>query len=457
MFKLLGLSPDAWEREQRPGATSARGYHFQDAALTWLAVLGVTGASAVGAIVPEGSDDARVLLDEQLVDVQVKSRQPHLGAVGPAVLAGWVLALAKRSPRGRGVTHEAAARLVLIVEHGVPDTGLEQVAAKVSAARTILLEGLRERITAAESDALLDRLHLVAIRDPLDAAAAALAVARSQNPAAARLAVQHLVAAIVRCQDHNALPGRTMAALTLTDCTSIIERALELINLDSLERALRAGLCETVDFSNPDHDDRYVLGVATTPAHVAAGLVIERPASVEQILAALSAKRRVVIAGPSGSGKSAVAWLSVYASRHQVRWYRIRELQSSGAVAAIDGLARSLEASDDARVGFVVDDIGRHGVGAWDALVDELAYRPGVLLLGTVREQDLHDVRSRPSLEIVRPALDEELAEGLWGALREQGATSLAVLARTVRARRRARAGIHGATHHRSANRRDPG
>jgi hypothetical protein len=421
---LLGLSPDAWEQEQRRGAISARGYHFQDAVLTWLAVLGVVRAWPVDAAVPEGGDDARLVVDGALIDVQVKSRQPHLAAVGCAELAGWVAALAKprRAVEG-GVTHDPAARLVLIVEQGVPETGFDQVAAGVAPARALLREGLRGQMESEEIDALLARLHLVTIRDPLEAAASALSEARILNAAAARLAVQRLAAAMVVCQDHNAQPGRTPAGLMLTDATSIVERAIELVDVASLEEALRVGVCEAVDFTDPDRDERYLLGVATTPAHVAAGLVIERPGTVGDVVDALDAKRRVLVAGPSGAGKSAVAWLTVYAMRHRIRWYRIRDLRSDRAVAAIDRFARSIEASDAAPVGFVVDDLGRKGVPAWDALVAEFSYRPGVLLLGTVREQDLHDVRTRPSLQIVRPTLDEELAEGLWSALRERGET----------------------------------
>ena len=75
-------------------------------------------------------------------------------------------------------------------------------------------------------------------------------------------------------------------------------------------------------------------------------------------------------------------------------------------------------------MGFVVDDVGRHGASAWDALVEEVSQRSGILLLGTVRELDLHDLHSVTSLQIVRPSLDERLAEDLWEVLRTSGETS---------------------------------
>ena len=117
LFQLLGLSADAWEKEQRRGAISGRGYHFQDAVLSWLAVLGVTERWPVHVVVPEAGDDARLLVDGALVDVQVKSRQAHLSAVGSTELVGWVTALARRRRQAAGNdAHEAAARLVLVVE-----------------------------------------------------------------------------------------------------------------------------------------------------------------------------------------------------------------------------------------------------------------------------------------------------------------------------------------------------
>jgi hypothetical protein len=424
-FELIGLSPDAWELQQRRGAIAGRGFHFQDAALTWLAVLGVTGEWPVGAVVPEGHEDGRLLLDGASADVQIKSRQAHLAAVGPAQLAEWVTALARRPRAASGdATHAPAARLVLVVEHGVPETGLEHVASDVPALRAMLQRRLEEQLGPAESEALLARLHVVTIRDPLQTAAGALARTRKLSPAVARLAVQRLAAAMAAYQDRNAEPGRTPAALVLTDAVTIIEHAVELVDLDALEHALRAGLCEAVDFNDPDPDERYLLGVATTPGHVAAGVVIERSGSVGEVTRGLDAKRRVLIAGPSGAGKSAVAWLAVHATRHSIRWYRIRDLRPQDSVAAIDRFARSLEASDSAPVGFVVDDLGHHGVAAWDAIVGELSYRPGVLILGTLREQDLHDVSSRPLLQVVRPTLDEALAQELWSTLRDRGQTS---------------------------------
>jgi len=180
-FELVGLSPEAWEREQRRGAISARGYHFQDAVFAWLMTLGVTREWPVGALVPEGRDDARLRCAGALVDVQVESRQPHLPPVSRSELAGWVQTLASSPEVVAGVALHAASErlvLVLVVEHGIPMTGLDRVAAEIPETAAALRASLSGRMDANEMEALLARLHLVAIREPLDAAKVALADAR---------------------------------------------------------------------------------------------------------------------------------------------------------------------------------------------------------------------------------------------------------------------------------------
>lgn len=418
VFSILGTTPEAWEQASRSGAIAGRGYHFQNAALTWLAVLGIAGRWPVQTVIPEGRDDGTLSVQNEAVDVQIKSRQAHRGAVSASTLAGWLAALADRRS-----SVDPAARLLLIVERGVPETGLTLVARDVAAVRGFVQQSLAELRSPERAQDLLARVFIVALPQPLVAASVALADERGLPLAVARLAVQRVAGALAQCQDLNAERSRLPAALTLTDAQNLIDRVVELVDYDALEDALRAGICEAVDFSKPDRDERYLLGVATTPAHVAAGVVIDRPALVSELSDALDAQRRLLITGPSGSGKSAAAWLTVHATRHRIRWYRVRTLRPSGAVAAIDRLARALEPSVSAPVGFVVDDVGRVGSAAWDALIDELAHRPGVVALGTTRELDLADLRRLTDVGVRRVGLDDALAEELWQQLSDRGDT----------------------------------
>ena len=89
------------------------------------------------------------------------------------------------------------------------------------------------------------------------------------------------------------------------------------------ESALREGICEEVDFLTPMDEPHFYLGVDVQPGHLAAGLVVERPAARQLTLKALEARRNVLIVGPSGSGKSALMWEVARAASHVEKWFRV--------------------------------------------------------------------------------------------------------------------------------------
>ena len=62
-----------------------------------------------------------------------------------------------------------------------------------------------------------------------------------------------------------------------------------------------------------------------------------------------------------------------------------------------------------------MDDVGRTP-GPWDELTAFAAGRPGVVLLGSIREEDLPLVTGLQHVEVVRPHLDEKLAESICTA-----------------------------------------
>lgn len=418
---MLARSEELWRTRDRQGAWGGRGYHFQDAALGWLLAAGVTGSLPIGLVVPEGFDDASAQLAKAVVEVQAKSRQVHLGSVPATQLSSWVGALSRR--HAQRLAEDPARRVILIVERGVTETGLDRVAADMPELRGQLDESLGNELGDDARELILRRLHILILESPLARAAQELAEARELSPAVAALAAQRLVGAVISAHDANAVPNVRASGITVTDATALVDQTVELVDLRQLEAALAAGHCEAVDFSAADDDPRYLSGVATTPAHVTAGIVVDRPDEVAEVAAVLREGRRCLIAGPSGQGKSALAWLTVHASRHAIRWYRVRELPP-GAAPAIDRLTRSLAASAASPVGFVVDDIGRLGPPAWDGLVEEFRHRPGVLMLGTCREEDVHDLTTLPDVTVMRPRLGPALAEEIWQRLRAAGETS---------------------------------
>jgi energy-coupling factor transporter ATP-binding protein EcfA2 len=417
VFEILGVTPEEWLALPRAGARAGRGFHFQDAALTLLLVRGLLGTAKLGLLVPEGRDDATLDLDGVACDAQVKSRQPSQPDFGNSEMAKVVIEVADRRD---------ADRLLVILERGFPSTGVTRRAAGHADVRERLAPALVRRCGADRAEALLDRLSIVVEPDPLGAATAELATTRGVHPELAGLVVRSLCAAVATCVDRNALADGHPAALAVTDAAAIVDRTVELVDVAALDAALERGLCEAVEFTRTAATEEYLRGAATTPAHVASGLVLDRPTTVNEISAELFSRRRVLLTGPSGSGKSALVWLTVHATRHTVRWYRIRRLDEANAIATVDRLARVLGATPERPVGFVVDDAGRLGGARWDALISELMHRPGVLLLGAIREDSLIDLATLTDVALLRCDADEVFAEALWHTFRDNGDTTWA-------------------------------
>lgn len=268
--------------------------------------------------------------------------------------------------------------------------------------------------------ALLARLHLVVSPDPLSAVPLVLERKGSLDPAAGRLVAQELRAVAGRAADDNyAKQPQDPASLGATDVQRLIDGVQRV--LDPLGRfKLADGLCEAANFHEALNAPDFYSGVNVMPGHIGAGLVFDRPAETADILEALEAQGAVLVAGPSGAGKSALTWLAAYHTRHAVRWYRVRRLGEPDVPRLVQ-LARLLDAGPGRPVGFVIDDVGRTGTAGWDMLVSEIQAIAGLLVLGSVREEDIFLLGTAATTPIIRPHLDEPLAERLWLALSAQG------------------------------------
>lgn len=174
--------------------------------------------------------------------------------------------------------------------------------------------------------------------------------------------------------------GRSTVQERLDHATGLIDRAGYL--------DLTAGLADIADFAAAMPTEGFYSSVNTAPGHVGAGLVFDRPEAVAEVLEALESRRAALVVVPSGTGKSALAWLAAYHSRHTVRWYGLRSLRQ-GDVGRIATLARRLEATTARPVGFVLDDAGRDTTDGWDDLIKEVEQTPGLFALATVREEDV--------------------------------------------------------------------
>jgi hypothetical protein len=243
-------------------------------------------------------------------------------------------------------------------------------------------------------------------------------------PAAAIPIVLALRNEVANRADANAATGwagrasidRTMIERIATDVVSLIDRG-------SLEEALSRGVCEPVDFDLPLNTPGFFEGVEVQPGHIAAGLPAPRPDVTGQVVSAVDDGETVLLTGPSGVGKSTVMWAAAYSSRHIV-WYRIKSLYETD-IDAVVRLARAMLPTDRSPVGFVLDGVGVGRTQAWDTLQREVGGLPGVVLLGTVRTEDLLPLRTLPNCRTISITLDETVAEQIYLGLVAAGATQI--------------------------------
>lgn len=417
----IQIDPNLWATS-RAGARAGRGFRFQDAAGAWLATRIWAGNLDATVLVPEGVDDLTLHGGTAEIRVQAKSRHDPRGRFTTAELAAILVKSAGTIEVER--LQSGSCRIVLLLERPAEElfeTGWDGSLAD-DANNAALLASYLADFTASKGLTLNELLRVaavVSIADPLDESVILFGARRDTADAVGRLIAHRLRHLVGEQADHNyRAPADQPAVVDATDVEALAADVVALVDRDGLFPAIAAGLCEPVTFA-PLEDPYFYEGVDVAPGHVAAGLVMERPDLMVEVAAGLQRQRRALITGPSGSGKSAAAWLFAYENRHAIRWFRLRRATADQAHLLVQ-LARSLEASPERAVGFVLDDVGRDLGGIWEALADELGHTPGVLLLGTIREEDLFLISSLASTALARPALDAELAERIWLALRQE-------------------------------------
>jgi hypothetical protein len=370
-------------------------------------------------VVPEGVDDATLHSRGGEVRVQIKSKHDPRRTFRPAELAEYLI----KSIETADVEELRAGTVafVLLLERpadGIEATGFTSSLLEEPNAEALLSELLAEtaKNKGIDSERVLALSHIVVAPNPADQIVDLVVERTGCVQAAGRLVADRLRLQVGAMADANyKAQAANPAALNANDVQGTVDDVLGITDPAALLAAVSAGLCEPVSFA-PLENAAFYQGVDTAPGHVGAGLVLARPEIVAEVSSGLENKRAAIIAGPSGCGKSAAAWLTAYQSRHAVRWYRIKRL-SQEQVHLLVSLLKAVEAGEDQPVGFVFDDLGRDLAQSWDELQRAVSDRPGVLLLGTVREEDLYLVPNVASTAFVRPLLDEVLASQLWVAL----------------------------------------
>ena len=384
----------------------------------WLAIEIWAGQREPAVVIPEGGDDVE-LRGKAKSFVQVKSRREHLGDFTEGETARHIEDLWCRS---LGFAPQPQ-RLELVLEREV--AGLNPLDDH-PAVRPI--EGpINTRLSKfSGASGLLPQTSIVVATSPQEWAISLIVDRLNCAPIAAQMCFAELLVRVGALADANGrLAPENYRGISISDTETSIRDVLAAIDINAIESALRDGVCEPVDFLTPLNDPNFYLGVDVEPGHIAAGLVAERPRSRSALVEGIEQRRAALIAGPSGAGKSALMWEAANTLRHTVRWFRIRRL-SAEDIPSLRQLIRTFRASEDSPLGFVMDDVGRNGPESWGALLKEAMSVPGVVLLGSVREEDVTLIAERARAAELRADPDDELAERLWRELRETEKTDWA-------------------------------
>lgn len=413
------LTPQPAKAASRAGSNAGRGFRYQDAVSAWLAIEIWACKRAPAIVIPEGGDDVE-LRGKETSFVQVKSRREHLGSYTEGEVAKHIEDLWNRAlgsePRPK--------RLELVLEREV--AGLSHLLDDHPTASSIE-EPLCTRLSQCNGASnLLPRTSIIVAKSPQESAISLIVARLKCAPIVAQMCFAELLVRVGVLADANGrLDQENYRGLSLSETEASIRDVLSAIDVDAIERALKEGVCEPIDFLTPLRDPNFYTGVDVEPGHIAAGLVSERPQSRSALVEGLEQRRAALIVGPSGAGKSALMWEAANALRHTVRWFRIRRLTATD-IPSLRQLIRTFRASKDSPLGFVMDDIGRNGPESWGALIKEAMSVPGVVLLGSIREEDVKLIAERARAAEIRADPDDGLAERLWLELSEAGKTNWA-------------------------------
>ncbi|HEY1688792.1 MAG TPA: hypothetical protein VGF95_07985 [Solirubrobacteraceae bacterium] len=384
---------------------------------TELAVRAWRGELPLRRLIPEGLDDVSIELESGWLHVQAKSRREHRGQFTLAELRSAWRHLAER------LAVDKTARAGLVLERPLPgvEPGLDRTLA--GAGSSDLKQAVQEAVADSNVKDFLGRTHVLVMPSPEDVAVQLLAE-RLELPVASCVAHHAVLCGkLAHLADENgALSADSAAEATAGEIARWIDDVNEAVDPSTLDQAVREGVAELVDFSTAIDDARFFSGVDVVAGHVVAGLPVERP-EIDQLLSGLTARRCALAIGPSGVGKSALIWLTAYASRHRIRWYRVRRLRDED-VPSLIRLVKGLKPTG-VQVGFVADDLGRDDRAGYDRFIVELRNQPAAYLLGACREEDLFVIGTAFDCEQVRPNLAPELAERIWLELHDRGDTSL--------------------------------
>lgn len=414
-----------WARS-RAGARAGRGFRFQDAAAAAAAILCWSGRINGNAVVPEGLDDFSIETRDSIINVQVKSKISDKSTFQVSDLAS--LLTSSVATKLNEPFKEGSAKQVILIDR--PLNGecyenweqlIEGLPVLAGQFRSIL--DARTTDSAAVKD-LLSMSTLVTWTAPISVAAEEIVAKRKVPLAAALCCVHRILVTIGNHTDSNATAAYDRRSkLTIGEVEHEIDSVLGLIDWTSIDAAVRKGIVEYIDFGTALTEPNYYLGVATQPGHVSAGLTFPRESLTDAIIETLASHHRVLISGPSGTGKSAAALMAAFETRHACRWVQLRKLPSDD-YEDVRRFVAAQAPSGASPIVLYVDNAGRGSATAWEVAVEISLSMPHVFVVACAREEDLAIMSGLDHFRNIRPTLDNEFAERMWRQLKQDNATN---------------------------------
>jgi len=385
-------------KESRSGAWAGRGFHYQHLFATLILIRQWAGLAPAGLLVPEGLEDCVVELSDRDVWIQIKSRK--CGTFSKTEVTEILAEVGKKKDR---VKSNKKTQLAVGLEKPcstIDERGVEQV-----------FDEEYEKV--------------VVCRAPEEEMIALFTEHLNTAEIIAEGIVSDLYKFVAEASAANAsLPFESRQRISTTDVERRIFNRLEAEDPSAIDSAIFSRILEPVDLNTPIFELGFYQGVKVKPGHVVSGLVLTRPKETNSIISSLKARRHLLIAGPSGSGKSALMWLVVSTLAAEFRWLEVTAKAGVQDADAIIRFIRSRRPKKISPIGLVFDEVGNNNSDLWDVLAHELRSFSDVYLLGSVRREDVNLIVNQSDTALVNIALDEELAQNLWGKLFQQKQTS---------------------------------
>ena len=417
------FSGELWD-SLRQGARNVAGVRYQMAVTAYLLAESRRGALPFVEMIPEGLEDIDCLAPgSRRWFVQVKEMGAGAGRLTAASLAGAIAHAAAVAPNPSQIVVVTDAQL----GRQLVQTGWDRSIARTDGFHTesIIDALVRKGHQRQQADELLTRVHLVRLPWNLTPATTkSLEDCYSINPTAAGLIVSRLLDDLTGvAADQRSTAADRPGYRGLNDLDTLVQDTMSAIDVDGLEAAVRLGICEIADYTSSPGTGLgdFLLGVDVVPSHIGANYDVIRPGPTRAIQVGLDQGRYVLLAGPSGSGKSAQMWRSAHDLSPGTRVVRVHRLERDSEV---DELVRYVKLLNPGTVGPVVvccDDLGRPRTAKWPLAARRLLEQHGVMLLGAVRQEDFTAELLRYGGELVNLSLDDDTAIAIADQLRFVG------------------------------------